>query len=371
MGSEIWLVLVAVVAVGGLLAWLQLRRPPPPREGGLERMRESTEALLQAQRELAGRVSQLSEQSTAERSELTRTLNERLDGVTKRLGDGLEKSATRTARTLGQLTKHLEVIDQAQRNITELAGQVVGLQDILDNKQARGAFGEVQLNDLVSGILPPNAYAFQYTLSNDKRVDCLVRLPNPPGPIAIDSKFPLESYHALRAAGDEAETLRARREFRAAIGKHIADIRERYIVPGETAESALMFLPAEAVYAELHANFPETVELSYRQRVWIVSPTTLMATLNTVRAVLKDARMREQAGLIQTEVLKLMDDVGRLDKRVDNLRRHFEQAEKDVREITTSSGRINLRVSRIEEVQLEDPVDEIPPSPPEEASGPS
>ena len=370
MDVGIWLILVAVVAVGAVLAWLQLRRPPPARGPELDRVRESTEALLQAQRELAGRVSQLAEQSTSERSELTRAINERLDGVTKRLGDGLEQSATRTARTLGQLTKHLEVIDQAQRNITDLAGQVVGLQDILDNKQARGAFGEVQLNDLVSAILPPSARAFQHTLSNGQRADCLIRLPHPPGPIAIDSKFPLERYHALRAAGDEAEKIRAQREFRAAIGKHIADIATRYIVPGETAESALMFLPAEAVYAELHANFPETVELSYRQRVWIVSPTTLMAPLNTVRAVLKDARMREQAGLIQTEVLKLMEDVGRLDKRVDSLRRHFEQAEKDVREITTSSGRINLRANRIEEVQLEDPVDAIPP-PPEGRGEPS
>ncbi len=193
-------------------------------------------------------------------------------------------------------------------------------------------------------------------------------MPDPPaaaaGPIGIDSKFPLESYHALRAAGDEAEAARTQREFRAAMQKHIIDIRERYIVPGETAESALMFLPSEAVYAELHASFPEIVELSYRDRVWIVSPTTLMATLNTVRAVLKDSRMREQAGVIQTEVLKLMEDVTRLDKRVDNLRRQFEQAEKDVREITTSTGRINLRATRIEEVQLEDPAEPLPPPPP-------
>ena len=363
MEVAIWLVLAAVLAVGGGLAWLITRRRAPGRDAKLEGMRETTEALLRSQRELAGRLSQLAEQSTTDRAELTRALNDRLDAVGKRLSDGLETSTTQTAEKLGQLTKHLEVIDQAQRNITDLAGQVVSLQDLLDNKQARGAFGEVQLNDLVSGILPPSAHAFQHTLSNGRRVDCLIRLPQPPGPIGIDSKFPLESYHALRAAGDEAEAVRAQREFRAAMQKHIIDIRERYIVPGETAESALMFLPSEAVYAELHASFPEVVELSYRNRVWIVSPTTLMATLNTVRAVLKDSRMREQAGVIQTEVLKLMEDVTRLDKRVDSLRRHFEQAEKDVREITTSTGRINLRATRIEEVQLEDPAEPLPPPP--------
>jgi len=346
----------AVLAAGSVIALLLLRAETARRRETfrLHQMGEVAERLAAQQQELGGRLSQLAEQGAAERAELTRALQERLDGVSKRLGDGLEQSATKTAETLGQLTMHLNVIDQAQKNITDLAGQVVGLQEILDNKQARGAFGEVQLRDLVSAILPPSAYAFQAQLANGRRADCLVRLPNPPGPIAIDSKFPLEAYHALRAAQDELQAKQAQRDFRAAVLKHVSDIRERYIVPGETADSALLFLPSEAVYAELHANFADAVEQSYRQKVWIVSPTTLMATLNTVRAVLKDARMREQAGVIQTEVQRLLDDVHRLDKRSESLRKHFELAEKDVREIGTSTEKIVRRAGRIEDVQLED-----------------
>ena len=240
---------------------------------------------------------------------------------------------------------------------------MVGLQDILANRQARGAFGEIQLNDLETAILPPSAYAFQATLSNNRIADCLLRLPNPPGAIAIDAKFPLESYHALRAATDDAARERALRAFGTDVMKHVRDIAEKYIVPGETAESALMFLPAEAVYAELHASLPDIVEKSYRARVWIVSPTTLMATLNTVRAVLKDARMREQAGVIQVEVENLLDDVERLDGRVVNLQRHFEQANEDVRQIRTSAEKVARRGDRIKDVQLgEETSDaELPP----------
>ncbi|MBL4613831.1 MAG: DNA recombination protein RmuC, partial [Magnetovibrio sp.] len=257
----------------------------------------------------------------------------------------------------------LAVIDAAQKNLSELTDQMVGLQDILSNKQARGAFGEIQLNDLVSDILPPSAYTFQATLSNGKRADCLLRLPNPPGSIVIDSKFPLESYLKMQNADTDEARKTARRAFGTDIMNHVRAIADKYIVPGETAESALMFLPSEAVYAELHASLPEVVEKSYRARVWIVSPTTLMATLNTVRAVLKDAHMREQAGVIRGEVLKLLDDVGRLDKRVSNLQSHFNQAQKDIGEIQTSSGKIARRAERIEDVQLEDakPTEQLPP----------
>ncbi|HIC81765.1 MAG TPA: DNA recombination protein RmuC, partial [Kiloniellaceae bacterium] len=223
------------------------------------------------------------------------------------------------------------------------------------NKQARGAFGEVQLRDLVEAALPPSAYAFQATLGNGRRPDCLLKLPNPPGPIAIDAKFPLESYEALRAAGsDEAALAPARRAFAQDLKRHVQDIAARYILAGETAESALLFLPSEAVYAELHANFRSVVEESYKARVWIVSPTTLMATLHTVRAVLKDVRMREQAGIIQTEVEKMMGDVLRLDKRVNNLESHFEMARRDIHEIRTSSGKILRRGEKIGELELED-----------------
>lgn len=356
MQFEILLIALGAAALAALLLVLYVRGGRERREARLrtQQLADTAASLAAGQQEMAGRLSQLAEQNAAERAAVTKTLQERLDHVSKRLGESLEQSSTKTATTLGQLTKHLNVIDQAQKNITELTGQVVGLQDILDNKQARGAFGEVQLNDLVSAILPPSAYAMQATLGNGRRADCLVRLPQPPGPICIDSKFPLESYHALRAAKDDLQLKQAQREFRAAMQKHVTDIRERYIVPGETADCALMFLPSEAVYAELHANFGDAVEQSYRARVWIVSPTTLMATLNTVRAVLKDVEMREQAGLIQTEVQKLLVDVERLDKRVGNLRRHFVQAEGDLKEIGTSAEKIVRRAERIEEVSLED-----------------
>ena len=341
-----------LLILGGFAYLLWQRRGPGPDDERLDALAATAASLATAQADLGGRLSQMSEQSATERAELLRTLHERLDGVGKSMGESLEKSATRTATSLGELGKHLQVIDQAQKNISELAGQVIGLQDILDNKQTRGAFGEVQLHDLVVSILPPSTYEFQAALSNQRRVDCLIRLPQPPGPICVDAKFPLESYHALRQAEDDNQMKAAQRAFRAAMGKHIKDIQERYILPGETADSALMFLPSEAVYAELHANFPDTVEQSYRARVWIVSPTTLMATLNTVRAVLKDARMREQAGVIQAEVMKLLDDVRRLDERALNLQRHFNQAEKDLELIATSTKKIIRRAEQIEEDQL-------------------
>ena len=308
--------------------------------------------LIGAQRETRGRIAQIAESAKADRAELRRALDERLDGVTHRLGEGLERSAARTAETLGDLKKHLDVLDKAQRNIAELSGHVVGLQDILANKQARGAFGELQLHDLVRSALPPSAYEFQATLSNNRRADCLIRLPNPPGPIVVDAKFPLESYRALRSAEDEAARTAAAQSFARDILKHVGDIADRYIVPGETAESALMFLPAEAVYAELHANFPGALEQSFRRRVWIVSPTTLMATLNTVRAVLQDARMREQAGVVQREVQALLKDVLRLDDRVSKLHRHFDQAGEDMRQIRISTDKVIKRGEIIENVRV-------------------
>ena len=290
-------------------------------------------------------------------------VNERLDGVMKRLGDGLSQQTEKTGETLKVLHERLAVIDTAQKNLTDLSQQVVGLQDILSNKQARGAFGEIQLQDLVSAALPASAYKLQATLSNNTRVDCLLTLPNPPGSISIDAKFPLDSYNTYVTAEDKAAKINAARQFSADVLKHVKDIQEKYIVPGVTAESALMFLPSEAVYAELHASFRNVIEESFRRRVWIVSPTTLMATLNTVRAVLKDARMREQAGVIQTEVQKMMEDVFRLDGRVDKLQSHFDLVDKDLRDIRISADKVIKRGEKIETVQLGDdtPAKDLPP----------
>ena len=246
------------------------------------------------------------------------------------------------------------MIGKAQENITQLSSDVINLQQVLSNKQTRGAFGEIQLADQVKNTLPPDAYGFQVVLSNQTRVDCLLKMPNPPGSIAIDAKFPLESFNNFRTAEGKEAQIVARRHFASDVLKHVRDISEKYIIPGETADSALMFLPAEAVYAELHASLPEVIEKSHRARVYIVSPTTLMATLNTIRAVLKDAEMREQAGLIQKEVMAMNDDVGRLDDRVLKLQRHFGQVEEDIRQIRISSDKVQKHAVRIAEVDLED-----------------
>jgi len=314
---------------------------------------------------LAARISQIAEQHIvaqdrmaerlqAQERALTEMVDRRLGDVSRRVGDSLQQQTTRTATTMNDLRERLGAIKAAQENITRLSQQVVSLQDVLSNKQARGAFGEVQLEDQVKSALPPSAFRFQARLGNGRIADCVLDLPNPPGAIAVDAKFPLESYYALRAAKDESTRAAARKVFGNDVLKHVKDIAERYIVPGETADSALMFLPSEAVYAELHAELPEVIQKSHKARVYIVSPTTLMATLNTIRAVLKDAQMREQAGLILAEVGKMADDVGRLNQRVDNLDKHFGLAEKDLREIRVSAGKVARRAERIEEMDLDE-----------------
>lgn len=324
-----------------------------------------SENMVKGQAELAGRLAQMAENSSNQQSKIAEAINEqkmsvlkmvdeKLLQVTKNVGEGLQQSTTKTVETLNDLRERLAKIDVAQQKISSLSEQVVSLQEVLSNKQARGAFGEIQLNDLVISTLPPSAYEFQVVLSNQKRADCVLKLPNPPGMIVIDSKFPLESYQALRNAETERDKVEAVRFFRASVVKHIKDIADKYIINGETAESALMFLPSESIYAELHANFVDVVEVSYKSKVWIVSPTTLMATLNTVRAVLKDARMREQAGVIQKEVGNLIEDITRLDDRIENLSRHFDQAGRDIGDIKISSGKISRRIEKIEEIQLGD-----------------
>jgi len=328
--------------------------------------RPRTDNLTAAMAELQGRLAQmagtqaagqasLSERLQTQERALIRGIEERLTALGQRVGDKLQQQTTEATKSLADLRERLAVIDAAQKNITELSSQVVGLQDILANKQARGAFGEIQMQDLVQSTLPPSAYRFQATLDGGQRVDCLLLLPNPPGPIALDAKFPLESYRALREAKDETAMVQARRLFSTAIRTHVLAISEKYIRPGETADSALMFLPSEAVYAELHASFPNLVEESFRRRVWIVSPTTLMATLTTVRAVLKDVRLREQAHLIRREMHALTGDIQRLDDRVAKLQRHFEQATDDVRQVRISTEKIGKRAELMEELQLGDP----------------
>ena len=311
--------------------------------------------------ELRGQLSQMVQASNQQQQTLASQLSDQssrmeqtLSGFRQQLGQSLQQQTQSTHDNLTKLSERLAVIDTANNQISELTGQVTQLHNILANKTERGAFGEVQLENLIKTVLPPNAYAFQVTLPNQKRADCVLKLPNPPGDIVIDSKFPLEAWHSLQNAETKAEQQAARKQLAIAVRGHVKDIQEKYIVAGTTAESACLFLPSEAVYAELHANMPDVIEASYKARVWIVSPTTMMATLNTVRAVLRDARMREQTAIIQAEMLKLLEDVSRLDTRVDNLNRHFSQAQKDITEIQTSTTRITNRSHKITELDVSD-----------------
>ncbi|MBN7784357.1 DNA recombination protein RmuC [Ponticoccus gilvus] len=317
-------------------------------------MAHRVQRLSDGQERLAGGLHHVSEGQASSQTAMLQLMEQRLAEVQERMSESLHGTSRRTAHSLGELRERLQVIDKAQANITKLSGDVLSLQDILSNKQTRGAFGEIQLNDIVAKALPSDSYTLQGTLSNGRRADCLIHLPQPPGPIAIDAKFPLEGYEALRRADSDERRQRAAQGFRLAVRKHLRDIAERYIIEGETADGALMFLPSEAVYAELHAHFPEVVREGFNLRVWIVSPTTCMATLNTMRAILKDARMHEQAGAIRKELHLLSEDVDRLSTRVGNLDRHFGQASRDLEEIRISADKAGKRARRLDNFDFED-----------------
>lgn len=315
---------------------------------------QRVQSLSDGQERLAGGLHHVSENQSLAQGAMLQLMEQRLAEVQKSMGEALHGTSTRTARSLGELQQRLETIDRAQANIEKLSGNVLNLQDILANKQARGAFGEIQLHDIVQKALPSDAYTMQATLSNGKRADCLIHLPNPPGPIVIDAKFPLEAYEALRRAQNPAEVQAAAAQLRSAVRVHIKAIAEKYILEGETADGALMFLPSEAVYAELHANFPEVVRDGFAVKVWIVSPTTCMATLNTMRAVLKDARMREQAGAIRATLRLLHRDVELVVERVGKLSTHFNQARSDLDDITVAAERAGKRATRLDNFDFEE-----------------
>jgi DNA recombination protein RmuC len=354
--------LALILAAAALLLALGLAALLLRRSGGGEaRLAELAGRFDQMAKSQAEAQAQLAERLQAQERAVTAAVEQRLAQLGERVGQRLQESGAQAQASLAELKERLAVIDAAQKNIVELSSQVVGLQDILSNKQARGAFGEVQLEGLVRDVLPPSSFEFQATLGNGKRADCLLKLPKPPGPIAVDSKFPLEAYRALKEAKDEAAAKLAQREFQTAVRNHVLAIAEKYIVPGETADWAVMFLPSEAVYAELHTGFTGLVEESLRRRVSIVSPSTLMALLTTIRAVLRDVRMREQAHEIQRGVGLLLEDVRRLAERVGNLQKHHEQIGKDLREIGTSTDQIQRRGERIREVEIEDGAQKLGP----------
>ena len=327
----------------------------------MNQLAHRVEALSDGQQQLAGGLHHVSEAQAVSQHAMLKVMEQRLAEVSQKMGENLQGTAMRTARSLGELQQRLETIDKAQANIEKLSGNVLSLQDILSNKQTRGAFGEIQLHDIVQKALPSDAYTMQATLSNGKRADCLIHLPNPPGPIVIDSKFPLEAYEALRRAETPLQVTEAQRLMRAAVRTHIKAISEKYILEGETADGAIMFLPSEAVYAELHANFPEVVRDGFAAKVWIVSPTTCMATLHTMRAILKDARMREQAGAIRATLRLLHRDVELVVERVDKLNTHFNQARGDLEGLSTAAERAGKRAARLDNFDFEELAPEAAP----------
>ena len=336
-----------------------------PLTNQMEYLNQRVQTIGDGQQQLAGGLTQVSEAQAAQQNNMLKLMEARLAAVQEQMTLNLTTSAKTTANSLGELQQRLVTIDKAQDTIQKLSGDVLSLQDILANKQTRGAFGEIQLQEIVSKALPSDAYAWQATLSNGKRADCLIHLPNPPGPIVIDSKFPLEAYEALRNATTKLDTKDAVKFMRTSVKAHIKAISEKYILEGTTADGAIMFLPSEAVYAELHSNFPELIREGFEARVWIVSPTTCMATLNTMRAILKDARMREQAGAIRTALRQLHRDVELVVDRVDKLNTHFNQARKDIEGISTAAERAGKRAHKLdnfdfEEIEAINPVAPLP-----------
>ena len=336
-----------------------------PLTNQMEYLNQRVQTIGDGQQQLAGGLTQVSEAQAAQQNNMLKLMEARLAAVQEQMTLNLTTNAKTTANSLGELQQRLVTIDKAQDTIQKLSGDVLSLQDILANKQTRGAFGEIQLQEIVSKALPSDAYAWQATLSNGKRADCLIHLPNPPGPIVIDSKFPLEAYEALRNATTKLDTKDAVKFMRTSVKAHIKAISEKYILEGTTADGAIMFLPSEAVYAELHSNFPELIREGFEARVWIVSPTTCMATLNTMRAILKDARMREQAGAIRTALRQLHRDVELVVDRVDKLNTHFNQARKDIEGISTAAERAGKRAHKLdnfdfEEIEAINPVTPLP-----------
>ena len=354
IGSAVFALVVVLLLISVARAAGRSAQATAPLTSQMEYLNQRVQVLGDGQQQLVGGLTHVSESQAAQQSNMLKLMEARLTAVQEQMNVNLQTSSKNTALSLGELQQRLVTIDKAQDNIQKLSGSVLSLQDILANKQTRGAFGEIQLQEIVSKALPPDAYTWQATLSNGKRADCLIHLPNPPGPIVIDSKFPLEAYEALRKATSDWDKNEAVKLMRVSVKSHIKAISDKYILDGETADGALMFLPSEAVYAELHSNFPELVREGFEAHVWIVSPTTCMATLNTMRAILKDARMREQAGAIRSALRHLHRDVELVVERVEKLNTHFGQARKDIEGISTAAERAGKRAHKLDNFDFEE-----------------
>ncbi len=328
-----------------------------------ERQREMDDKMAELNRasaELAGRMQTVAEVLGSRQSDLARLVTERLDSVQHRVGQGIEQAARTQGENLGKLNERLAVIDAAQTRLNGLAQEVVGLKDILSNKQARGAYGQGRMEAIVRDGLPPSSYDFQWTLSSRVRPDCVIRLPGDERLLAVDAKFPLEGFTAFREARSDEDRARATTRVKNDLNKHVKDISEKYLIPGETQDMAVLFVPSEAVYADLAEHFDDVVQKAHRARVIIVSPSLLMMAIQVMQAIVRDARVREQAHIIQDEVRKLVDDVRRLRDRVGKLDTHFRQAQEDVTAITTSSDKIAKRGERIDQMDFAQPAAALP-----------
>jgi DNA recombination protein RmuC len=324
-----------------------------------DELEERLADMLRAQTETSGRMQAMGEALAGRQSEMARAMNDRLDAVTHRVGQSMEHSTRHTMDSLRHLHERLAVIDNAHKNLTDLTTQVTTLRDVLANKQARGAFGQARMEAIVQDGMPKGSYEFQFTLSNNKRPDCVVFLPDQ-RPLCIDAKFPLEAVTALRDARSDEEKRAAAQRVRQDMLKHVNDIAQKYLITGETQEMALLFVPSESVYAEIHDGFDDVVQKAYRARVVLVSPSLLMLAIQVMQQILKDARMREAADQIRTEVVSMTDDLGRLRERVLKLQQHFGQANEDVRLILVSADKIEKRAARIEDLDF-DKAEEIAP----------
>lgn len=326
----------------------------------LKQTRDVLHALrLTLSQEMGTQREAMLERLAATTESLNTKIDARLGEIAGKVNERLDEGFKKTNETFVNVMTRLATIDEAQKKIESLTTSVVSLQDLLGDKRARGAFGEVQLEGLVRNVLPPNAYDMQFTLSTGVRADCVLRLPAPTGMVAVDSKFPLENYHRMFEPGvNDVDRALAQKQFRNDIKKHVDDISKKYIIPGETSDGAVMFVPAEAVFAEIHAHHAETVEYASAKRVWIVSPTTLMAVLNTARAVLKDVETRKQIHVIKESLARLSVEFGRFDERMKDLAKHIRQAYDDVEKVQVTSGKISQRFAQIEGVELDDEAEE-------------
>jgi len=350
-------ILLVLLIVWLVLTWRNSKHRAALEAANAERAREAEARMAELvanQNELTGRLAAMNENLAGQQQNLAKSVNERLESMTGRIGQSITDTTKNTQESLAKLQERLAVIDTAQTNITSLTGQVVELQNILANKQTRGAFGEARMQMIVQDGLPMGAYEFQHTLSSGTRPDCVIFMPNDTPPLVVDAKFPLESYNAIRDAETPERKKITEQQFRRDIETHIKAISEKYFITGETQDTAFMFVPSESIFAEIHEKHETLVKKAQRSRIVIVSPSLLMLSIQVIQSVLKDTRMREQAHLIQGEVIRLMEDVSRLDDRVRKLSTHFGQAQKDIDQILTSTDKVSKRGTKITDLEFEE-----------------